>query len=135
MTVPVVSAIMSTRSEAGPLRLAMGVDANAHCAGAPGRKLGAAEFVRACADAGLADCWGGRCAEAPRECCTTFNARTYLQPQLAKAVSRSAAAADPNTDKNPKDYILFDAQQLEAVEAPAHALVVAQGLADGLQLL
>ncbi|CAK0904913.1 unnamed protein product, partial [Prorocentrum cordatum] len=72
----------------------------------------------ACRDLGLADCWDGRCAEAPRECCTTFNARTYLQPQLNKAVSRSAAAADPNTDKNPKDYILFDAQQLESDGAP-----------------
>lgn len=118
MTVPVVSAVVATRSESGPLRLAMGMDANSYCAGVPGKKLGAAEFVQACADAGLAECWHGRCAEAPRECCTTFNARTYLQPQLNKAVSRSAAAADPNTDKNPKDYIVFDAQQLEAEGQP-----------------
>ena len=37
-----------------------------------------------------------------------------MQPQLNKAVSRAAAATDPSTDKNPKDYIVFDGAQLEA---------------------
>lgn len=119
-SIPVINAIEAVRAARGspPLRLLVGLDANAYCAGAPGKKLGAAEFVKACTERGLGDCWNGRCADAPRECCTTFNARTYLQPQLNKAVSRSCAAADPNTDKNPKDYIVFDASQLEPAGEP-----------------
>jgi|TARA_B110000977_G_scaffold131783_1_gene167856 hypothetical protein len=38
---------------------------------------------------------------------TTYNARTYLQPQLNKAVRMSERACSPFTDKNPKDHILF----------------------------
>lgn len=120
-SVPLVTAAAAVRAARGgadALRLVIGLDANAHCAGVPGKKLGAAEFVGACAGLGLADCWGGRCAEAPAECCTTFNARTYLQPQLNKAVSRTAAATDPSTDRHPKDYILFDGAQLETTCAP-----------------
>jgi len=38
---------------------------------------------------------------------TTFNARTYLQPQLNKAVRADQRDTSPNVDKNPKDFILF----------------------------
>ena len=38
---------------------------------------------------------------------TTFNARTYLQPQLNKAVRMAERASSDMTDKNPKDHILF----------------------------
>ena len=38
---------------------------------------------------------------------TTFNARTYLQPQLNKAVRFAERATSPATDKHPKDHILF----------------------------
>ena len=38
---------------------------------------------------------------------TTYNARTYLQPQLNKAVRMTERAYSPLTDRNPKDHILF----------------------------
>mmetsp|Transcript_38277 Transcript_38277/g.119504 ORF Transcript_38277/g.119504 Transcript_38277/m.119504 type:complete len:522 (-) Transcript_38277:105-1670(-) len=120
MTVPVINAICATREARGEpkLRLILGLDANTYSKGAAGKKLGAREFVEACAAHGLGECWGGRTTAAPLECCTTFNARTYLQPQLNKAVSRGAAGLDPNTDRNPKDYIVFDAKQLVPAGPP-----------------
>jgi len=120
-TVPVLDAIHAERAaSAGPvMRLAFGLDANAYVKGQAGKKLGAAEFTEACAARGLGECWAGQAAKAPLECCTTFNARTYLQPQLNKAVSRDYAASDPNTDRNPKDYVVFDAAQLAPAGPPA----------------
>merc|ERR1712187_105088 len=47
-----------------------------------------------------------------------MGARTYLQPQLNKAVTRGSAASDPNTDRNPKDYIVYDKTQLEPDGTP-----------------
>merc|ERR1740122_870766 len=94
------------------------MDANAYVTGQAGKKLGAAEFVEACSARGLGECWSGLAGSKPIECCTTFNARTYLQPQLNKAVSRDGAAKDPNTDRNPKDYIVFNAAQLAPVGPP-----------------
>ena len=38
---------------------------------------------------------------------TTFNARTYLQPQLNKAVKPEDKFTSPLVDRNPKDHILF----------------------------
>lgn len=120
MTVPVLEAVCATREVRGEpkLRLIFGLDANAYSKGAAGKKLGAQEFAEACSARGLGECWAGRTAEAPLECCTTFNARTYLQPQLNKAVSRGAAGLDANTDRNPKDYIVFDAKQLAPAGPP-----------------
>ena len=43
---------------------------------------------------------------------TTFNARTYLQPQLNKAVSFAERYTNLNVDHNPKDFILFYRDQL-----------------------
>ena len=48
--------------------------------------------------------------------CTTFNARTYLQPQLNKAVSFADRYTNVNVDHNPKDFILFYADQLALVD-------------------
>lgn len=120
LTVPVIDAICAVRESHGqPLpRLLVGLDANTYCVGVAGKKLGTGEFAEACIARGLSECWSGNAAKAPYECCTTFNARTFLQPQLNKAVSRSAARADPNTDRNPKDYIVFDAKQLVPASPP-----------------
>uniref|UniRef100_A0A7S4QTB0 Endonuclease/exonuclease/phosphatase domain-containing protein n=1 Tax=Alexandrium monilatum TaxID=311494 RepID=A0A7S4QTB0_9DINO len=120
LTVPVLDAICATREARGEPKLSFifGLDANAYSMGVAGKKLGAQEFTEACAARGLGECWSGQTATAPLECCTTFNARTYLQPQLNKAVSRGAAGMDPNTDRNPKDYIVFDVKQLAPVGPP-----------------
>eukprot|EP00928_Gymnodinium_smaydae_P013467 TRINITY_DN14908_c0_g2_i1.p1 TRINITY_DN14908_c0_g2~~TRINITY_DN14908_c0_g2_i1.p1 ORF type:complete len:530 (+),score=123.04 TRINITY_DN14908_c0_g2_i1:136-1725(+) len=124
MTLPVLQAVNKLRhsiADAGDgskLRLIFGLDANAYCRGVDGKRLDAAALGAACEAWGLADCWSGHAARDPHQCCTTFNARTYLQPQLNKAVSRTRAGADANTDRNPKDYIIFDAAQFGAAGFP-----------------
>ena len=44
---------------------------------------------------------------------TTFNARTYLQPQLNKAVAFADKDTSPLVDRNPKDFVLWYAAQAE----------------------
>ena len=51
---------------------------------------------------GLTSCWGD--VPNPKNY-TTFNSRTYLQPQLNKACKKADKRA--NGDVNPKDFILF----------------------------
>lgn len=120
-TVPFLEALHATREalRTPRPRILLGLDANAHCVGSAGKCLGSDVFVQAVAKLGLQECWAGLTAEAPKECCTTFNARTYLQPQLSKAVGREKAATDPHTDRNPKDYVVFDKGALETVGTPA----------------
>merc|ERR1712190_653765 len=120
MTLPVLEAICAERTRDGQPtpRLIFGLDANSYTKGVEGKKLGAAELLESCKLRGLGDCWSGRTAEAPSQCYTTFNARTYLQPQLNKAVSRGKSGSDPNTDRNPKDYIIFDPAQYSPDGAP-----------------
>mmetsp|Transcript_8129 Transcript_8129/g.20335 ORF Transcript_8129/g.20335 Transcript_8129/m.20335 type:complete len:575 (-) Transcript_8129:121-1845(-) len=58
----------------------------------------------------LKHCWGDSdCAEWN----TTFNARTYLQPQLNKAVKYNDRHASKMTDCNPKDFILFSSSTFQ----------------------
>ena len=47
---------------------------------------------------------------------TTFNARTYLQPQLNKAVAFAGRYTNINVDRNPKDFVLFTPKDLELVD-------------------
>ena len=51
---------------------------------------------------GLTSCWGD--VPDPTNY-TTYNSRTYLQPQLNKACKKSDKRS--NGDVNPKDFILF----------------------------
>ena len=60
------------------------------------------EFGQDFVSKGYSSCWGD--APDPSNH-TTFNARTFLQPQLQKA-ARSTEKASKG-DKNPKDFILF----------------------------
>jgi len=55
--------------------------------------------------AGLGSNWG---TLPPAQHYTTYNARTFLQPQLNKAVRRDQRAT--LGDRNPKDYVIFDAE-------------------------
>merc|ERR1712032_168869 len=119
-TVPMLDGICAMREAPGTpkLRLLMGLDANAYGEGKKGKNLSAAEFREACTSRGLGECWSGCAAETPHLCSTTYNARTYLQPQLNKAVSRSSALTSPHTDRNPKDHIIFDKTQYEPHSPP-----------------
>jgi hypothetical protein len=47
---------------------------------------------------------------------TTFNARTYLQPQLNKAVTFDERYTNINVDRNPKDFILYTPRDFELVD-------------------
>jgi len=46
---------------------------------------------------------------------TTFNARTYLQPQLNKAIPFDEKDTNPMVDRNPKDFILWYGDQASLV--------------------
>merc|ERR1711903_396783 len=47
---------------------------------------------------------------------STFNARTYLQPQLNKAVAFDDRYTDVNVDRNPKDFVLFTKRDFKLLE-------------------
>merc|ERR1712100_747451 len=65
-------------------------------------KQSVAAFASAFVADGYSSCWG----DAPNpKSPTTFNARTYLQPQLQKAAKSDEK--ESKGDKNPKDFILF----------------------------
>jgi hypothetical protein len=51
---------------------------------------------------------------------TTFHARTYLQPQLNKAITY--AEKDVKGDKNPKDFIVFFAKDFVVRPSPCAAV-------------
>lgn len=69
--------------------LVFGLDANVHEAKDPkGKTAHYAAWVDAYAALGLSSCWGQGPLD-PVQCRTTYNARTYVQPQLQKAVKRA----------------------------------------------
>jgi len=59
------------------------------------------EFERVHKSLGFESCWG----KVDPSRYTTFNARTYLQPQLNKAAKSNELAE--KGDRNPKDFVLF----------------------------
>lgn len=67
------------------------------------------DFEQVYQSLGFKSCWG---AVDPSKY-TTFNARTYLQPQFQKAAKSDELVA--KGDRNPKDFMLFSGH-LEAVE-------------------
>jgi hypothetical protein len=86
-----------------PPLLVLGIDANTHVAHEEGTRQGVVEFAAHLSSLGLASCWG---AADPRVH-TTYNARTFLQPQLNKAVRMADRATSPLTDRHPKDHVVF----------------------------
>lgn len=108
-------------AQAAPDRvLVFGLDANTHAKGTA-KQQGVAEFAAEFGALGYASCWGGAPDPANH---TTFNARTYLQAQLQKAVRQCDIHAKGDTgafiDRNPKDFVLF----------PAAAFAVASTIKD-----
>ncbi|KAG8458545.1 hypothetical protein KFE25_003080 [Diacronema lutheri] len=104
-TVPVLRALAklaATPALAGHTLL-FGLDANTYEARSA-KTQHVLDFADAYGALGLTSCWGDR--PDPHNH-TTFNARTYLQPQLNKAVKLSDLAKPGVGDKNPKDFILF----------------------------
>lgn len=104
-TKPVLSALVKAmNSDPGLMahKLVFGLDANTYEKAKPGKQQDVLEWGKHYVSYDLTSCWG----DVPNPSnYTTFNSRTYLQPQLNKACKKSDKRA--NGDVNPKDFILF----------------------------
>ena len=103
-TIPIVKAVNEMAEGNG--RLLFGLDANTYEKGQAGKTQDVAEFGAFYRSLALTSCWGD--VPDPTNY-TTFNTRTYLQPQLNKAVRMADRKTSKLTDRNPKDFILFRA--------------------------
>jgi len=110
-TLPVLAAVHALAKTMPDHALLFGLDANTHTIGSPA-KQGVAEFAAAFRADGYSSCWG---EQPDPNSATTFNARTYLQPQLQKAAKSDEKVS--KGDKNPKDFILFPRTGFELLRA------------------
>ncbi|KAK3243803.1 hypothetical protein CYMTET_38831 [Cymbomonas tetramitiformis] len=102
-TLPVVTAVNSfVDNLSEPHKFLFGLDANTNVEGSS-KILGMNEFVSHYLQLGLTSCWGD--TPDPLRIKTTYNARTYLQPQLNKAIRSDEKESKGNN--NPNDFILF----------------------------
>merc|ERR550539_413252 len=85
-------------------KLVIGIDANTHSDSvADGKKkYGVSSFDALLKELGFATCFGGLPTRS-----TVNSARTYLQPQLNKAVKREDLLIEDADHRSPKDYIVF----------------------------
>ena len=101
----VLSAMMKAMSSDSALithKLVFGLDANTYEKAKPGKQQDVLDWGKHYVSYDLTSCWGD--VPNPKNY-TTFNSRTYLQPQLNKACKKSDKRS--NGDVNPKDFILF----------------------------
>jgi hypothetical protein len=112
-TKPVTDAIvkaMKSSSRLSDHKLIFGLDANTYEHATPGKTQDVLDYASSFLGHGLMSCWGETINPANY---TTYNARTYLQPQLNKACRQSEKRI--KGDVNPKDFILFPKQDYEIV--------------------
>lgn len=105
-TIPVLEAVDRYVKQKEGRVLVFGMDANAYnLVSGKGKQLDVRDFGERLRVLGLASCWtpDGKGALDP-ENFTTFNARTYLQPQLNKAAGK--VELRKKGDVNPKDFVL-----------------------------
>jgi len=109
-TIPVFDALVAYLQSDPALAhstLVFGLDANTYVKGkvVDGKKKTQdnMEFRADILNKGFSHCWGNT---PPVDAITTFNSRTFLQPQLNKACKSTEKRA--NGDINPKDFIIFD---------------------------
>ena len=110
-TKPVLTATMNAISSDSNLsnhKLIFGLDANTYEKAKPGKQQDVMDFGKHYVSHGLSSCWGD--VPDPQNY-TTYNSRTYLQPQLNKACKKSDKRS--NGDVNPKDFILFGKDDFE----------------------
>lgn len=81
-------------------RLLFGMDANTY-EKVSKKTAHVLDFEKMYSELGYRSCWG----KVDPSQYTTFNARTYLQPQLNKAAKSNELAS--KGDRNPKDFVLF----------------------------
>ncbi len=83
-------------------KLIFGMDANTYEHAKPGKQQDVLDFADDYLSLGLTSCWGDKPNPSNY---TTYNARTYLQPQLNKACKSTEKRQ--KGDVNPKDFIVF----------------------------
>jgi len=112
-TIPVNDAIVKTiegNPDLADHKLIFGLDANVYEKATPGKQQDVLEWGQSYLSHGQTSCWG----DIPQPSnYTTFNARTYLQPQLNKAC-RSTEKRERG-DVNPKDFIVFKKNDFDVV--------------------
>lgn len=92
-TIPVVNAVHKTHGElGGELRLIFGLDANTYEHATPGKTQDVLEFARSYVGNAMTSVWGDTPDPTDH---TTFNARTYLQPQLNKVIASLISPVHP----------------------------------------
>jgi hypothetical protein len=113
-TKPVLDAIVKTMEQDAELmshRLIFGLDANTYEKAKPKKQQSVVDWGKHYVKTGLTSCWG----DVPNPSnYTTYNARTYLQPQLNKACKKEDKRAQG--DVNPKDFILFGKKDFVVLE-------------------
>lgn len=113
-TKPVVDAIVKAMKSDTSLanhELIFGMDANTYENAKPGKQQDVLDFGKHYVSHGLTSCWG----DTPQPSnYTTYNARTYLQPQLNKACKSTEKRK--NGDVNPKDFILFPKSDFKVIQ-------------------
>lgn len=112
-TKPVLDAIVAAMSKNGlsEYSLIFGLDANTYEHAKPGKQQDVVEWGEHYLSHGLTSCWGDKPQPSNY---TTYNARTYLQPQLNKACKKDEKRQ--NGDVNPKDFILFTKSAFQVVK-------------------
>ena len=102
---------MSSDSDLAKSKLIFGLDANTYENAVPDKQQDVLDWGEHYVSQGLSSCWG----DVPQPTnYTTFNSRTYLQPQLNKACKKSDKRA--NGDVNPKDWILFGKKDFKVIQ-------------------
>ena len=112
-TKPVVDAIVKAMAADASLashRLIFGMDANTYEHAKPKEQQDVLDFARAYGQLGLTSCWGDMPSPSNY---TTYNARTFLQPQLNKACRQTEKRS--KGDVNPKDFILFPKSAFDVI--------------------
>lgn len=112
-TIPVNNAVvhlMTTSQDLLKHKLIFGLDANTYEKAKPGKQQDVLEWGKSYVGHGQTSCWG----DLPQpQNYTTFNARTYLQPQLNKACKSTEKRE--KGDVNPKDFIVFKKEDFDVV--------------------
>lgn len=113
-TKPVVDATVAAMKADATLsnhRLIFGMDANTYEKAKPGKQQDVLDFAEDVVSHGLTSCWGD--VPNPKNY-TTYNARTYLQPQLNKACKSTEKRE--KGDVNPKDFIIFPKSDFKVIK-------------------
>ena len=112
-TIPVNDAIIKTIKDHPSLanhRLIFGLDANTYEYATPEKQQDVMEWGKSYTQHGLTSCWG----DIPRKNnYSTYNSRTYLQPQFNKACKSTDKRE--KGDVNPKDFILFEKDKFNVI--------------------